>query len=169
MSHLRPQLFAGLLCRHGDAGTENIHTIGDMEGFMIGTAREVISEMLKHSDLDSKRFVFATWDRDDIRSTCLDWDLSDDELDETLRRVNINLECGGDIGQIHQIVNEILDERRSKRTVEIPASSLEIIMELAEKEIKRLTDQVEQEGGNKTQILNNERGVIDSLRDVLNT
>ncbi len=62
---------------------------------MIGTAREVISEMLKHSDLDSKRFVFATWDRDDIRSTCLDWDLSDDELDETLRRVNINLECGG--------------------------------------------------------------------------
>ena len=76
---------------------------------------------------------------------------------------------GGDIGQIHQIVNEILDERRSKRTVEIPASSLEIIMELAEKEIKRFTDQVEHEGGNKTQILNNERGVMDSLRDALNT
>ncbi|MDT7363159.1 MULTISPECIES: hypothetical protein [Citrobacter freundii complex] len=42
-------------------------------------------------------------------------------------------------------------------------------MELAEKEIKRFTDQVEQEGGNKTQILNSERGVMDSLRDALNT
>ena len=29
-SPLRPPLFAGLLCRHGDAGTENMLTVEDL-------------------------------------------------------------------------------------------------------------------------------------------
>jgi hypothetical protein len=51
---------------------------------MIGTAREIALEMLRDSDLDGEKYVFASWSRNDIRGVCLDWDLTDEELDEVL-------------------------------------------------------------------------------------
>jgi hypothetical protein len=78
---------------------------------MIGTAREIALEMFRHSDLDGEKYVFACWNRNDIRCVCLDWDLTDEELDEVLRRL-IMPESGADIGQIRAIVETMLDERR---------------------------------------------------------
>lgn len=98
---------------------------------MIGTAREIALEMFRHSDLDGEKYVFACWNRNDIRCVCLDWDLTDEELDEVLRRLSSCLESGADIGQIRAIVETMLDERREKRTVTIPAKSLALVMQLA--------------------------------------
>lgn len=65
---------------------------------MIGTAREIALEMFRHSDLDGEKYVFACWNRNDIRCVCLDWDLTDEELDEVLRRLSSCLESGADTG-----------------------------------------------------------------------
>ena len=134
---------------------------------MIGTTREIITELLKCSDLDSQKVVFAMWDRDDIRCTCLDWNLTDDELDEVLKRLNANLECRADIGQIHSIVETLLDERREKRCVTIPAASLEIIMRLAGSELTRIEDNLPQGAGTTAPRLIQEKGIMNSLRIVL--
>ena len=105
---------------------------------MIGTAREIALEMLRCSDLDGEKYVFASWNRNDIRCVCLDWDLTDEELDEVLRRLSSCLESGADIGQIRAIVETMLDERREKRTVTIPAKSLALVMQLAGREMQRI-------------------------------
>lgn len=105
---------------------------------MMGTAREIALEMLRCSDLDGEKYVYACWSRDDIRCVCLDWDLNNEELDEVLRRLSSCLESGADIGQIRAIVETLLDERKEKRTVTIPAKSLELAIQLAGKEIERL-------------------------------
>lgn len=105
---------------------------------MMGTAREIALEMLRYSDLDGEKYVYAIWSRDDIRCVCLDWDLNNEELDEVLRRLSSCLESGADIGQIRAIVETLLDERHEKRTVTIPAKSLELAIQLAGKELERL-------------------------------
>jgi hypothetical protein len=58
-----------------------------------GTAREIALEMFRHSDLDGEKYVFACWNRNDIRCVCLDWDLTDEELDEVLRRLSSVRRC----------------------------------------------------------------------------
>ncbi|HCI5455872.1 TPA: DUF1380 family protein, partial [Enterobacter kobei] len=114
---------------------------------MIGTAREIALEMLRCSDLDGEKYVFASWNRNDIRCVCLDWDLTDEELDEVLRRLSSCLESGADIGQIRAIVETMLDERREKRTVTIPAKSLALVMQLAGREMQRIAVCAEDGGG----------------------
>ena len=105
---------------------------------MIGTAREIALEMFKCPDLDGEKYVFASWNRNDIRFICVDWDLNDDELDEVMRRMSSCLESGADVGQIQAIVETMLKERREKGIVTIPAKSLALAIELADKEIERL-------------------------------
>ena len=110
---------------------------------MIGTPREIALEMFKCSDLDGEKCVFACWYGADIRSICLDWDLSDEDVKRVLERLNAQLECGGDFGPIRGIVDDFLDEKRALRTVTIPAMSPEVVMQLAGKEMERLTIQGE--------------------------
>lgn len=121
---------------------------------MMGTAREIALEMLRCSDLDGEKYVYASWSRDDIRCICLDWDLSDEEVDQVLEKLHTHLECGGDVGQIRAIVETLLDERKEKRTVNIPAKSLELAIQLAGKEIERLA-------------LNQEIGALKETNDVM--
>lgn len=131
---------------------------------MIGTAREIALEMFRCSDLDGEKYVFASWNRNDIRCICLDWDLNDEELDEVLCRLSSCLESGADIGQIRTIVETMLDERRAKRTVTVPAASLEMVMKLAGSELKRIADCAEQQGGGSAEdSLQEEKKVMLSL------
>ena len=129
---------------------------------MMGTAREIALEMLRYSDLDGEKYVYASWSRDDIRCVCLDWDLNNEEVDEVLRRLSSCLESGADIGQIRAIVETLLDERHEKRTVTIPAKSLELAIQLAGKEIERLALNQEIDALKET------NGVIQDLRRALN-
>lgn len=110
---------------------------------MIGTPREIALEMFKCSNRDGEKCVFACWYGADIRSICLDWDLSDEDVKRVLERLNAQLECGGEFGPIRGIVDDFLDEKRALRTVTIPATSLEVVMQLAGKEMERLTLQGE--------------------------
>ena len=130
---------------------------------MIGTAREIALEMFRCSDLDGEKYVFASWSRNDIRSMCVDWDLNNEDLDEVMRRLSSCLESGADIGQIHAIVEIMLDERRAKRTVTVPAASLEMVMKLAGSELKRIADGAEQGGGPAEDSLQEEKKVMLSL------
>lgn len=129
---------------------------------MMGTAREIALEMLRYSDLDGEKYVYAIWSRDDIRCVCLDWDLNNEELDEVLRRLSSCLESGADIGQIRAIVETLLDERHEKRTVTIPAKSLELAIQLAVKEMERLALNQEIDALKET------NDVIQDLRRTLN-
>ncbi|MFZ5210194.1 hypothetical protein [Enterobacter kobei] len=130
---------------------------------MIGTAREIALEMFRCSDLDGEKYVFASWNRNDIRSMCVDWDLNNEDLDEVMRRLSSCLESGADIGQIHAIVETMLDERHAKRTVTVPAASLEMVMKLAGSELKRIADCAEQGGGSAEDSLQEEKKVMLSL------
>ena len=130
---------------------------------MIGTAREIALEMFRHSDLDGEKYVFACWNRNDIRCVCLDWDLTDEELDEVLRRLSSCLESGADIGQIRAIVETMLDERHEKRSVTIPAKSLAVVMQRAGRELQRIADCAEQGGGSAEDTLKEENKVMQSL------
>ncbi|WP_370967949.1 hypothetical protein [Enterobacter wuhouensis] len=129
---------------------------------MIGTAREIALQMLSFSDLDGEKFVYASWNRDDIRCICLDWDLSNEELDEVLSRLSSCLESGADIGQIRSIVEVLLDERHEKRAVTVPAKSLATAMQLAGKEMERLACS---EG---IEALKEKKEVLQELRIALN-
>lgn len=129
---------------------------------MIGTPREIALEMFKCSDLDGEKCVFTCWYGADIRSICLDWDLSDEDVKRVLERLNAQLECGGDFGPIRGIVDDFLDEKRALRTVTIPATSLEVVMQLAGKEMDRLTLQGEIDALKET------NHVMQDLRRALN-
>ncbi|EQB4725974.1 hypothetical protein ACYKVK_004623 [Enterobacter hormaechei] len=71
---------------------------------MIGTAKEIAIEMLRDDDNDGEKFVFASWSRNDIRGLCIDWDLSDEEIDVVMERLEAehrNREAAAHSGQRH--------------------------------------------------------------------
>lgn len=110
---------------------------------MIGTAMEIALDMLKMADIHGNKYVYACWDRDDIRCVTGDWDLNNEELNEVMRRFSSCLETGADVSLIHDVVRVMMDERRKKRSVTVPTASLEIIMQLAGKEMERIADGAE--------------------------
>ncbi|HHA1186392.1 hypothetical protein UXO02_23570, partial [Enterobacter kobei] len=77
------------------------------------------------------------------------------------------LESGADIGQIRAIVETMLDERREKRTVTIPAKSLALVMQLAGREMQRIAVCAEDGGGSAEETLKEENDVMMRLREAL--
>ena len=134
---------------------------------MIGTARDIVLEMFRCSDLDGKKYVFASWDSNDIRSICVDWDLSSDEIETIMERLSSALEYGGCVSLIHGIVEEMIEERRENRTVTIPAASLAMVMQLAGREMQRIAVCAEDGGGSAEETLKEENDVMMSLRAAL--
>ncbi|HID4646560.1 hypothetical protein [Enterobacter hormaechei] len=134
---------------------------------MIGTAREIALEMFRCSDLDGEKYVFASWDSNDIRSICVDWDLSSDEIDTIMERLSTALDYGGCVSLIHGIVEEMIEEKREHRTVTIPAASLAMVMQLAGREMQRIAVCAEDGGGSAEETLKEENDVMMSLRAAL--
>ncbi len=134
---------------------------------MIGTAREIALEMFRCADLDAEKYVFASWDSNDIRSICVDWDLSSDEIETIMERLSTTLDYGGCVSLIHGIVEEMIEEKREHRTVTIPATSLEMVMQLAGREMQRIAVCAEDGGGSADETLKEENDVMMSLRAAL--
>jgi hypothetical protein len=77
---------------------------------MIGTAKEIAIEMLRDDDNDGEKFVFASWSRNDIRGLCIDWDLSDEEIDVVMERLEAELYPSGCVPLIYNIVEVMVEE-----------------------------------------------------------
>ncbi|EPS1993327.1 conjugative transfer relaxase/helicase TraI domain-containing protein [Enterobacter hormaechei] len=82
---------------------------------MIGTAKEIAIEMLRDDDNDGEKFVFASWSRNDIRGLCIDWDLSDEEIDVVMERLEAELYPSGCVPLIYNIVEMMVEEKRKHR------------------------------------------------------
>lgn len=134
---------------------------------MMGTPREIALEMFKCSDLDGEKCVFACWSGADIRSICFDADLSDEDVGLVLEKLHAHFECDGYVGPIRGIVDDLLDDKRALRTVTIPATSLEVVMQLAGREMQRIAVCAEDGGGNADDTLKEENNVMLSLRAAL--
>jgi len=134
---------------------------------MIGTAREIALEMFRCADLDAEKYIFASWDSNDIRSICVDWDLSSDEIETIMERLSTTLDYGGCVSLIHGIVEEMIEEKREHRTVTIPATSLEMVMQLAGREMQRIAVCAEDGGGSAEETLKEENDVMMRLRAAL--
>lgn len=134
---------------------------------MIGTAREIALEMFRCADLDAEKYVFASWDSNDIRSICVDWNLSSDEIETIMERLSTTLDYGGCVSLIHGIVEEMIEEKREHRTVTIPATSLEMVMQLAGREMQRIAVCAEDGGGSAEETLKEENDVMMRLRAAL--
>lgn len=134
---------------------------------MIGTARKIALEMFRCSDLDGEKYVFASWDSNDIRSICVDWALSTHEIETIKDRLSTTLDCGGCVSLIHGIVEEMIEEKREHRTVTIPAASLAMVMQLAGREMQRIAVCAEDGGGSAEETLKEENDVMLSLRAAL--
>lgn len=126
---------------------------------MIGTAREIAVEMLKQADIHAEKYVYACWNSEDIRCVTGDWELSVEELNEVMRRFSSCLESGSDVSLIQDVVRIMLDDQRKKRSVAVPAASLEIVMQLAGKELER-TGGAGQVGENSSAPLKKERDAM---------
>jgi hypothetical protein len=51
--------------------------------------------MLRDDDNDGGEICIASWSRNDIRGLCIDWDLSDEEIDVVMERLEAELYPSG--------------------------------------------------------------------------
>lgn len=130
---------------------------------MLGTAKEIAIEMLQDTDNDGEKFVFASWSRNDIRSLCIDWDLSDEEIDVVMERLEAELHPAGCAPIIYNIVEEMTEEKRKHRNVTVPAAALAVVMQLAGREMQRIAACAEEGGGSAEVTLKEENDVMMSL------
>ncbi len=64
--------------------------------------------------------------------------LTDDELETVMQRLDDAFEHGADVSVVHDVVRELMEEKRASRQVTVPAVMLEKVMALAGSEMKRL-------------------------------
>lgn len=67
-----------------------------------------------------------------------DWSLTDDELETVMQRLDDAFAHGADVSIVHDVVRELMEEKRASRQVTVPAVMLEKVMALAGSEMKRL-------------------------------
>ncbi len=61
----------------------------------------------------------------DVRHIARDWNLSDDELETVMQRLDDAFEYGADVSIVHDVVRELMEEKRASRQVTVPAVMLE--------------------------------------------
>lgn len=134
---------------------------------MIATATEIAMHILKRSGITDERFVFFCWGVEDVRAATHDWALNDSDLQIVHERLNDAFENGADYPVMESIVEELLEERRETRTVTIPATALEAVMQLAGREMERIADCAERGGGSAEETLKEENEIMRTLRQTL--
>ncbi len=85
--------------------------------------------------------------RGDVRHIAQDWNLSDNELETVMQRLDDAFEHGADVSVVHDVVRELMEEKRASRQVTVPAVMLEKVMALAGSEMKRLYAVGSENGG----------------------
>ncbi|WP_122988980.1 DUF1380 family protein, partial [Escherichia coli] len=105
---------------------------------MYCTVNEIIREVLDTDVPDSECVFVVVLTRGDVRHIAQDWNLSDDELETVMQRLDDAFEHGADVCVVHDVVRELMEEKRASRQVTVPAVMLEKVMALAGSEMKRL-------------------------------
>ena len=114
---------------------------------MYCTVKDIIREVLDTDVPDSECVFAVVLTRGDVRHIAQDWNLSDDELETVMQRLDDAFEHGADVSVVHDVVRELMEEKRVNRLVTVPAVLLEKVMVMAGSEIYRLHAVGSENGG----------------------
>ncbi|WP_338313210.1 hypothetical protein, partial [Escherichia coli] len=105
--------------------------------------------------------------RGDVRHMAQDWNLSDDELETVMQRLDDAFVYGACDRVVSDIVNELMEEKRVNRLVTVPAVLLEKVMVMAGSEIYRLHAVGSENGGDGDAFVREEREIMRVMRQAL--
>ncbi|HBM9723176.1 TPA: DUF1380 family protein [Escherichia coli] len=105
--------------------------------------------------------------RGDVRHIAQDWSLTDDELKTVMQRLDDAFEHGADVSIVHDVVRELMEEKRVNRLVTVPAVLLEKVMVMAGSEIYRLHAVGSENGGDGDAFVREEREIMRLMRQAL--
>ncbi|EOU0615438.1 hypothetical protein ACNEVA_005099, partial [Escherichia coli] len=105
--------------------------------------------------------------RGDVRHIAQDWSLTDDELETVMQRLDDAFEHGADVSIVHDVVRELMEEKRVNRLVTVPAVLLEKVMVMAGSEIYRLHAVGSENGGDGDAFVREEREIMRVMRQAL--
>ncbi len=128
---------------------------------MYCTVKEIIRDVLDTDVPDSECVFAVVLTRGDVRHIAQDWNLSDDELETVMQRLDDAFEYGADVSIVHDVVRELMEEKRASRQVTVPAVMLEKVMALAGSEMKRLYAVGSENGGDGDAFVREEREAMD--------
>lgn len=134
---------------------------------MYCSLKKALSELLSLDVEEGEHIFVFTLTRGEVRHIAQDWNLSDDELETVMQRLSMAFEYGAEVKVIHDIAEELIDERRAVRNVTVPASTLEKIMLLAGSEMKRLYAVAEEGGGDAMEFIREEQEAMRTMRAAL--
>ncbi len=133
---------------------------------MYCTVKEIIREVL-NTDVPDSECVFAVvLTRGDVRHMAQDWNLSDDELETVMQRLDDAFVYGACDRVVSDIVNELMEEKRVNRLVTVPAVLLEKVMVIGS-EIYRLHAVGSENGGDGDAFVREEREAMDVVLQAL--
>lgn len=101
---------------------------------------------------DSECVFAVVLTRGNVRHMAQDWNLSDDELETVMQRLDDAFVYGACDRVVSDIVNELMEEKRVNRLVTVPAVLLEKVMVMAGSEIYRLHAVGSENGGDGDEI-----------------
>ncbi|EFF3680632.1 DUF1380 domain-containing protein, partial [Escherichia coli] len=101
------------------------------------------------------------------RHMAQDWNLSDDELETVMQRLDDAFVYGACDRVVSDIVNELMEEKRVNRLVTVPAVLLEKVMVMAGSEIYRLHAVGSENGDDGDAFVREEREIMRVMRQVL--
>ncbi|WP_139007566.1 DUF1380 family protein [Escherichia coli] len=130
---------------------------------MYCTVKEIIREVLDTDVPDSECVFAVVLTRGDVRHIAQDWNLSDDELETVMQRLDDAFEHGADVS----VVRELMEEKRVSRQVTVPAVMLEKVVALAGSEMKRLYAVGSENGGDGDAFVREEREAMDVVLQAL--
>lgn len=134
---------------------------------MYCTVKEIIREVL-NTDVPDSECVFAVvLTRGDVRHIARDWSLTGDELETVMQRLDDAFEHGADVSIVHDVVRELMEEKRASRQVTVPAVLLEKVMVMAGSEIYRLHAVGSEYGGDGDAFVREEREIMRVMRQAL--
>ena len=134
---------------------------------MYCTVKEIIREVLDTDVPDSECVFAVVLTRGDVRHIAQDWNLSDDELETVMQRLDDAFEHGADVSVVHDVVRELMEEKHASRQVTVPAVMLEKVMALAGSEMKRLYAVGSENGGDGDAFVREEREAMDVVLQAL--
>ena len=126
---------------------------------MYCTVKEIIRDVLDTDVPDSECVFAVVLTRGDVRHIAQDWSLTDDELETVMQRLDVSV--------VHDVVRELMEEKRASRHVTVPAVMLEKVMALAGSEMKRLYAVGSENGGDGDAFVREEREAMDVVLQAL--
>ena len=111
---------------------------------------------------DSECVFAVVLTRGNVRHMAQDWNLSDDELETVMQRLDDAFVYGACDRVVSDIVNELMEEKRVNRLVTVPAVLLEKVMVMA-----RLHAVGSENGGDGDAFVREEREIMRVMRQAL--